>query len=269
MKNNIKISGDSHSYWLTSSVSASKKFVEGKMSEEKYINDYVKTNVSGFNPMLLKYYPNTLLQVLKKLSLQKRRYFLFSGSGLTIPKLASSYGYGRNRIQKYLNVEQDKNDAEFIARLAIIHRIPPDWLEFEEPFGHWVTYHFHTVDKTPRSIEQLFNVIESEEGRGHQVNGYVVRTPSNSFIYVRIEKFIGSALVEVFNHNVVPSDLMWFISNLNKYESEYGNITSLIPVQNSFCIICYLRKAPFCLPIGFRPILNISTFLGTNAHIES
>lgn len=269
MKNKVNLSGDSPSYWLKRSVVAASEFVNGKMSEEEYIQRFVKDNGGGVNPLLLKYYPKTLFLLITKLSLKSRRYFLFSVSGLSIPQLASNYGYGRNRIQKYLNVEQEKNDAEFLARLAIIHRIPPDWLEFEEPSGDWATYHFHSVDKKPRFIDELIDVIEKRVNQAPRINGYVVRTPSNSLLYVRIEKQYGNAMVEVFNQNVIPSDLVWFITHLKKYNCEYGKIASMIPSYINFCIICHLTKKTFCLPSGYEPILNISTLLGTNDNINN
>ncbi|WGV57453.1 hypothetical protein QIH01_18360 [Brevibacillus brevis] len=248
-------------YWLIIILEAARKMLRGQMSQKEFMDQYVLENSWPENPLLMKH-RNEYNQMLKFLSLQNRRLFCFKASHLTYQKIRKMYGYGHNRTQKYLNMEQDKTDSRFTAELAIIHRVPNLWLEHHEVEDEWSTYHFHSIGKSPQSIEELLQLIATIKESDEWIQGFILRARYSGFIFLRLEAQRGNILIEVNNKNARPTDIYWLLSNLKQYNYEVGEIATVIPSQDNLAIVCKKNHIPFCLPIGFNSIKSC-TKLGT------
>lgn len=240
-------------YWLISSVEASRKMRRGQMSQNDFINQYVLENSWPENPLLMRY-RKEYNETLKFLTIQNRRLFCFRASGLTYQRVRMMYGYGHNRIQKYLNIEQEKQDTQFIAELAIIHRVPAHWLERYEVEDKWDPYYFHSIGKSPQSIEYLLHIISTITEHDDWVQGFILRVTKSRFIYLRLEAQKGNLLIEVSNSKVRPTDVAWLMSNLKNYDCEIGKIETVIPTYDTLAIVCKKNNVPFCVPIGFSTL---------------
>lgn len=232
------------------------------MSQTDFMIQYVDESSWPENPLLMSH-RKEYNQMVKSLTLQNRRKYFFKASHLTYQRIRKMYGYGNTRIQKYLNMEQDKTDTQFIAELAIIHRIPPLWLEHKEVNDEWETYHFHSIGKSPQTMVELLQILSSLNTGESWVQGFILRTTnSRNLLYLRLEAQKGNLLIEVNNRNARPADIAWLLSNLKGYMLEIGKITTVIPSHDNLAIVCQKISIPFCLPIGFNS-LNDFTQMGT------
>ncbi|MED4582493.1 hypothetical protein P9578_06805 [Brevibacillus choshinensis] len=241
-------------YWLIRPYEAALEMLRGQMSQDAFMIQFVDENSWPENPLLM-YYRKTYKLMVKSLSLKNRRKYFFKASHLTYQCIREMYGYGNARIQKYLNMEQDKTDTQFIAELAIIHRIPPLWLEYEEVNDEWETYHFHSIGNSPKTIEDLLSILTSLTMDDSWVRGFILSTTnSRNLLHLRLESQNGNLLIEINNRKARPADIAWLLSNLKDYKLEIGKIITVIPSHDILAIVCKRNSIPFCLPIGFNSL---------------
>lgn len=138
-------STEEYSY-LSRMLEAGKNVGRGKMTVKYYEENFLNKGQFVCNP-LLRLSADDYNRFLKGLSLKIRREFLLKSTGMTYRETAKIIGYASHTpIQKFLGSGSfdTKITQKLIAQLAILFRVPPEWLVEESiKDNEWVTYHFH------------------------------------------------------------------------------------------------------------------------------
>jgi hypothetical protein len=195
---------------------------------------------------------------LKKRSLKTRRLFLFLSAQLTFRDFAKSIGFSSTtRLQKYLDMVQQTIPQKFIARLAVFHRVPIQWLENEQAddfldIDQFYASGYPIID----GISGLLKILEDDAEIDFWVRGVVMRSGRPSRLFLRIENQKGNFLIEFVNELGDLAEFQEILFALkNSYECVDGYLDTIFPTKRNAAIFCKRNDNPFNFPIELH-LLN-------------
>ncbi|OPA80581.1 hypothetical protein BVG16_07625 [Paenibacillus selenitireducens] len=249
---------DDPNYWRKLPIEASKKFIHienanyQQMSEEKFLETVIEENPyrESFLKMLLSsQHQGLFLEILKKLSLKGRRYFLFKINGFAIHRTSKLLNISSKKTQNYLNMMG--NDVELIRHFALQHQIPPSWLELEKVIEEWEFEFIKYLAPSSNDIETLINNLKKLcKTKSQRINGFRLEGKKDS-IYLKVELQESHICIDVYN-DIHPLDLGWLQTNLERhFHVLLGYKISIIPGLERVSLICTNGYSEAIYPPGF------------------
>lgn len=252
-------STDEYSY-LDRMLEAARNVGRGKMTDKYYQENFLNKGQFVCNP-LLRLYSEDYHRFLARLSLKIRREFLLKSTGMTYREVAKIIGYASHTpIQKFLGSGSfdTKISQKLIAQLAILFRVPPEWLVEERiSDNEWVTYHFHHLGLEKKKLISFLEILNSVKDTEVWIRNFILKgvNPDNS-LFLRVECRNGNFLVEIFNQLGDIREYNELLAALNsKFDCVFGDVLTAIPSQRNAAIICIANhQILFSLPIEFRKL---------------
>lgn len=240
-------------YWKNRPIELAREFIKknSKVNEEAFLQNTVELNSNpiSFLNLLLSKEPEVLIEILSKLSLRGRRYFLFKLNGFAIHRTAKAMRYSSKKLQNYLDLIG--NDIELIRRFALEHQVPPSWLECEEVHKEWEYDFIKCFAPSFVSIDAMVERINKERKFKYgQVNGVCLNAQLDG-IYLRLEYQKSFVCLDVYNE-INPIDQAWLIDNLERYFLVIRGYKKLITPRLS--LMCSHGYIEMHTPIGFNKI---------------
>lgn len=252
-------STEEYSY-LSRMLEAGKNVGRGKMTVKYYEENFLNKGQFVCNP-LLRLSADDYNRFLKGLSLKIRREFLLKSTGMTYRETAKIIGYASHTpIQKFLGSGSfdTKITQKLIAQLAILFRVPPEWLVEESiKDNEWVTYHFHHLGLEKDKLKSFLKMLNSVKDTEVWIRNFILKgvNPDNS-LFLRVECRNGNFLVESFNQLGDIREYNELLAALNSnFDCILGDVLTAIPSQRNAAIICLAnRQMLFSVPIEFRKL---------------
>jgi hypothetical protein len=243
---------ESPTYYMNVLLELARLVHTGRYPEEEYVKYHLHGDYAS-NP-LLRISPKDYNQFIKTLTVKNRRLFLNVSFGYSYRSIGKLIGYSSHKkIQKFMTSTTETLSREIIGQLAIVYRVPPDWLELQDVYDEWVTHHFHYIGKSPITLKEFLLELESVKSTELWVRPYIIRV-NKSVVSLRVECDKGNFLVEYFNKEIILTDFQTVSSALrNRYKCEDGYLLTVIPGHLIAATVCIANdRRPYCVPIGFK-----------------
>ncbi|WP_273853114.1 hypothetical protein [Guptibacillus spartinae] len=253
------------------------EFLHNKRSDEEYINihnDSGKRNTLAW-PELIKLREDMDLyrKYLLKFSLLKRRLVLMNEEiiGFSQQALYEKYGISFNPIARFIgkkrsgprakakpkirNIETNVDfNKEFIAFIALLSRVPIDWLEEEIPSEKWCENYFRYLPGSRMKENEFLEILAScSSQKSHDVRGIILETEDSEDIFIRLESMNGGFIIELFNKDSPYKDILYLLDLVKEFDIKTGSMQTVIPTQVNFTIISQnsplkiINPPEFCL----------------------
>lgn len=133
--------------------------------------------------------------------------------------MINSLDYSNNAIQKMLNLSFNsaiKNFIEgkqysfnhgFIAKLAILCRVPYSWMVNTQLHQEWDTVSFQLLDLVPLDREEFLSYLDRSLGRSNHVEAISVCFSEKTY-FLRIELMKTFIYLDLFNPQISPADIV-------------------------------------------------------------
>lgn len=248
------------SSYLNRMLEAGKNVGRGKMTDKYYQENFLNKGQFVCNP-LLRLSADDYHRFLARLSLKIRREFLLKSTGMTYREVAKIIGYASHTpIQKFMGSGSfnTKISQKLIAQLAILFRVPPEWLMEERiTDNEWVTYHFHHLGLEKKRLISFLEILNNVKDTEVWIRNFILKgvNPDNS-LFLRVECRNKNFLVEIFNQLGDIRGYNELIAALySKFDCILGEVLTAIPSQRNAAIICIAnRQTLFSVPIEFRKL---------------
>ncbi|MDQ0194921.1 transcriptional regulator with XRE-family HTH domain [Paenibacillus wynnii] len=221
--------------------------------EVNYINRFLQGDYAC-NPFLRispKYYNEFVTTV----RLRTRLEFFHFSTGYTYRELADLLGYHSHASVQNILSKDLINTPKLLAQLAILYRVPPNWLTNESCSEEWVVYHFFDLKINKISKKEFEDLLEQTIFGESWIRFYIINTTiPDIFTFLRVECQKGNFLIEFFNKTGSVEDVLDLSYSLrSKYNCVEGLIITPVHGRKNRAIVCVRKGGFFCLPLEFRP----------------
>ncbi|MFD1735376.1 hypothetical protein ACFSCX_02250 [Bacillus salitolerans] len=261
-------------------------FLQNRITEEEYIKIHLDSNGKNIYPWDELYILYNKIEVyrklLLKLSLKSRRRLLLNKEvmGFAIREFFIRYNVSSDMISRFIGIKKEKRSTrimeekqkisnpqlvrtliqketfpkELVCFLAILTRVPVDWLEEEKPGGRWTTHHFNFEGVFKVKEDQFIDFINSHNVEEHDVKGVIIEFPDEITLFLRFEWIKGAFIIDLFNEKATLIEFTKLKNLLQGFYMEIGYTKTVIPSQYNFIFVCKNKSSKLvCLPF---PLLN-------------
>ncbi|RUT40371.1 hypothetical protein EJP82_25135 [Paenibacillus anaericanus] len=185
----------------------------------------------------------------------KMRYFTRVDSiGKNEQKMNNQKGYvSRNELVR--KIFPDINiPIEFFAFIALLARVPLQWLTRDKPDLSWSVEHFGLLETDEISGKDLIPFINSLKPDVHDIRAVVINEHELERLYLRVEILFGTVIVELSNTYATTTACRRFRALFYGKEILHGYKRTVIPSQINQTIIwrhCESLR-PICPPVEFE-----------------
>ncbi|MFZ3591864.1 hypothetical protein ACOI1C_22295, partial [Bacillus sp. DJP31] len=198
------------------------KYLSNELSEEEYISfhfDSSMRNSLAWNELIiLQSQMDIFRTLLLKLKLTNRRRVLLNKEiiGFSQRDLYERYGIPRDMVRSFLGLVKKKDEGkkhsveiraiiskksfypdEFIQFIALITRVPINWLIEENPSDNWDIDYFNRLPVLKEC--EFFNYLSSKSININDIEGFTIQFENFEPIKARFEWIKGGFILEVMN----------------------------------------------------------------------
>lgn len=233
------------------------KYKENADKKSNLEERYAKRFLYGFyacNPLLrldLQYFNEFVTSI----SLKTRLKFLHISMDYTYRELAEMLGYPSHSAVQNILSKNGINNPKLLAELAILYRVPPNWLINENCSQEWIVSHFFDLKTNKISLNELLTLLEQTTVSESWIRFYIIYTSiPDTYTFLRIECQKGNFLIEFFNKTGSVEDILDLSNSLRKrYHCLEGLIITPVLGRENRAFICVRNEnGTFSVPVGFR-----------------
>lgn len=247
----------SNNYWNKEHLKYALKFYNNKITNDEYFEYHEDSSADYW------YEINQLKKMgvfslhLFKCDLRNRKRLLFDRehTGLIYEEYKEILSVGIPKISNFINSKNIKSksvDFYFASQMAVISRIPWNWVLLEDIQDVWDTYHFKYLER--KTFQEFIRLIDEKQHALHFVKGF--RLVENELeLKIRLELFEGKPIIEIFDI-IVDAEKLYKLSKLLKSEYQFGKISTLVTDRSNYAFISkdLINKKTISLPDGFKSI---------------
>ncbi|MFT4416029.1 hypothetical protein ACLM5H_19390 [Fredinandcohnia humi] len=240
------------------------EFINNQLNEEEYIKFHEDSNGRNTLPWpelyLLRGNMNLFRNFLLKFKLKNRRLVLtneeiigfsqqalYDNYGISFKPLSRFIGKSKSvvrrkfdpKIRNIVTSDTDVFHKEFVAFMALLARVPIDWLEEEIPENKWRVHHLNYLQNSRVNSNELLEIINSTSKEIHDVRGIILalENEKNNETFIRLELINGSFILEILNQDNPLRSIVYLLDKLKNFNIEIGYTKTVIPSQYNFTVI--------------------------------
>lgn len=145
----------------------------------------------------------------------------------------------------------DEYSKEFLAFIAILCRVPTEWLLVDRPKMNWDIGHFYDLHEGAffKTGEDFVDYLFKLDNSYHDVQGVVVNHADTQF-FIRLENWFGSFTIEMFNPLSPAREYLLLKNLLSPFKPTEGFMPTVVDSQLNYVFLCKKELGkPICLPI--------------------